>query len=208
MITEIGGSNDDRSSGSAFEPEQGTAFASSRPIATGLRRGVFGGLAVVVLLTAIGDEPSDSNWRAAPASPEVCTTVSDAQKAETNTAANSSLVPTFGQASSQAPYISVGQLDPETGRYTFYARIDPEEQFWEFCGTSTQLGALGVEPFPDEKNLGELPDGMSYVYLQDQESRGYLVAGVRLRDGSVVDNITLRDGKTLPDVVAATLNAR
>lgn len=208
VIREIRGLNDDQASGVALKLERDSASAFPKPAATRLRRWMFAGLAAVVVLTVIGDNRFGTKLQAVPAAPDVCSTVLEAQRAETKQAASSSQVPSLDHASSQTPYMSVGHMDPETGKYTFYARVDPHEQFWEFCGTSAQLGAIGVEPFPDEEELGQLPDGMSYVYLQDQQSFEYSVAGIRLRDGSVVDSVELRDGKTLPEPAAATSKAR
>lgn len=94
--------------------------------------------------------------------------------------------------------MTVFQVDTVTGRDVPFALVD-SSGFWEFCSKSTELTALEESPYPSEDELGELPDGMSYVYRQDDlTTTTYDVAGIRLRDGSVVDSVTLQDGRTLP----------
>lgn len=69
---------------------------------------------------------------------------------------------------------------------------------WEFCSTSAELTLLEDRPYPDETELGRLPEGMAYVYQLDDGQRGYMVTGVRVRDGSIVDTVTNLDGQAIP----------
>jgi hypothetical protein len=69
---------------------------------------------------------------------------------------------------------------------------------WDFCSTSSELTLLENRPYPDEAELGRLPEGMAYVYQLEDGERGYTVAGVRVRDGSIVDTVTSLDGHPIP----------
>lgn len=100
-------------------------------------------------------------------------------------------------AAASAVTMTVYQVDSRTGQGSLLAFVDSDD-LWEFCSTSAEAEALGGQSYPDEDELGELPEGMAYVYRQNNATMTYEVAGIRLRHGGVVDSVTFRDGRTLP----------
>lgn len=98
--------------------------------------------------------------------------------------------------------MSLSQVDPSTGHEVAIAQVNADG-LWIFCATPAELAGLGEPAYPGEETLGELPEGMAYVYRQDNAKTAYSVVGVRLRNGSIVDHIDLQDGRTLPEMPPA-----
>ncbi len=68
---------------------------------------------------------------------------------------------------------------------------------WEFCAASATPDLPDTQ-YPPSSELGKLPQGMLYLYRLEETTMTYSVAGIRLRDGSIVDTLTLPDGEIRP----------
>jgi hypothetical protein len=101
--------------------------------------------------------------------------------------------PDIGSSSTSTLLTSVDEASSEL---VSLARVNPDG-LWEFCAASATPD-LPDSPYSTMSQLGELPYGMSYVYRLEERTMTYSVAGIRLRDGSIVDTLTLPDGEIRP----------
>ena len=88
----------------------------------------------------------------------------------------------------------------ETGQYSEVGLIHPDGLI-ELCADPTDLEAAGVV-VRNRVDLGELPEGMSYAYQQpggwSKEGLVLRVAGIRLNDGTVIDQPPSPEGAPVP----------
>ena len=188
VITDLGIAPDQ-----VFTPLPESAQHAPRSLRIG--RFLLTGVSVIALLllaadadTPRGEEVADTAGFAA-----TCEEIQQASQQESS--------PTdawLGPAIQTGPLVmSLSQIDPTTGREIAIAQVNADN-LWIFCASPAELVSLGEPGYPGEEPLGDLPDGMAYVYRQDRTAMTYSVAGVRLRDGSIVEDVTLGDGRTLP----------
>jgi hypothetical protein len=87
------------------------------------------------------------------------------------------------------------------GNDTILLGVDHPDGTFEVCEEAAQNAPFTVD-YLTEADLGQLPDGMTYAY---DWSSGFTddtvtlnLQGVRQTDGTVTENLTLPDGRTVP----------
>jgi hypothetical protein len=100
-------------------------------------------------------------------------------------------------------YTVLGFIDTPAGNFVGVGLIHPDGLV-EVCEHPGDVETHRVV-FSGQSELGALPEGTSYAYRQPAgwTSKGLVlrVAGVRLADGTVVEQLTLPDGRVTPETV-------